>query len=118
MTNAPPYPGIVFVCHTTYNCLAIKHDKGEQARVDFRVPARVKARFVEAAADETGGDLSAFLVAAGLERAERIPGQRELLRLDEETRDRFYAAMRAPARPTRALRRLMSQEGSRFRLVE
>ncbi|MGP6158274.1 MAG: DUF1778 domain-containing protein [Vulcanimicrobiaceae bacterium] len=96
----------------------LEREKAEQARVDFRVPASVKARFVEAAALETGGDLSAFLVAAGLERAERVLAQREVVRIDDETRERFYAAMRAPARPTKALRRLLSDEGSRFRLVE
>ena len=90
----------------------------KQARVDFRVPASVKARFLEAAAYETGGDLSAFLVAAGVERADRVLGQREVLQIDEQTRERFYAAMRAPARPSKTLRRLMREKDSRFRLVE
>ncbi|MGH7707744.1 MAG: DUF1778 domain-containing protein, partial [Vulcanimicrobiaceae bacterium] len=67
------------------------HTKNEQARVDFRVPASVKARLIEAAAHETGGDLSAFLVAAGLDRAARVLGAREVLRIDERTRERFYA---------------------------
>jgi hypothetical protein len=31
--------------------------KPEQARIDFRVPASVKAKFVEAAAYDSGGDL-------------------------------------------------------------
>jgi len=92
--------------------------KAEQARVDFRVPASVKARFVEAAAFENGGDLSAFLVAAGLERADRVLVQRDTLHLDEATRERFYAAMRAPATPSELLRRLMNEDDSRFRLVE
>jgi uncharacterized protein (DUF1778 family) len=61
--------------------------KAEQARVDFRVPADVKMRFVEAAAYENGGDLSAFLVAAGLERAERVLGAQEILKIDESTRE-------------------------------
>lgn len=92
--------------------------KTAQARVDFRVPASVKARFQEAAAYETGGDLSAFLVAAGLERADRVLVQREVLHLDESTRERFYAAMRAPATPSGLLRQLMNEDDSRFRLVE
>lgn len=92
--------------------------KAEQARVDFRVPASVKARFQEAAAYETGGDLSAFLVAAGLERADRVLGQREVLQLDAATRERFYAAMRAPAKPSELLQQLMNRDDSRFRLVE
>jgi len=92
--------------------------RAEQARVDFRVPASVKARFQEAASHETGGDLSAFLVAAGLERADRVLGQREVLQLDEATRERFYAAMRAPATPSKLLRQLMNEDDSRFKLVE
>lgn len=90
----------------------------KQARVDFRVPASIKARFLEAAICETGGDLSAFLVAAGLERAERVLGLRQVLQIDETTRERFYAAMRGPARPSDALRRLMNEDDSNFRLVE
>jgi uncharacterized protein (DUF1778 family) len=92
--------------------------KAEQARVDFRVPASVKARFQEAAAQETGGDLSAFLVAAGLERADRVIGQRDALQLDAATRERFYAAMRAPATPSELLRQLMNEDDSRIKLVE
>jgi uncharacterized protein (DUF1778 family) len=92
--------------------------KAEQARVDFRVPVSVKARFQEAAAYETGGDLSAFLVSAGLERADRVLGQREVLQLDEATRERFYAAMRAPAPPSKLLRQLMNEDDQRFKLVE
>ena len=91
--------------------------KPEQARVDFRVPASVKARFLEAAGYETGGDLSAFLVAAGLERAERVLSQREVLRIDDTTRERFYAAMKAPARPSKALRNLLKDD-PRIKLVE
>lgn len=91
--------------------------KTKQARVDFRVPASVKARLQEAAAYATGGDLSAFLVTAGLERAEQVLGQREVLQIDETTRERFYAAMRAPAQPSEALRHLLKDD-PRFRLVE
>ena len=91
--------------------------KIQQARVDFRVPMSVKARFLEAASYETGGDLSAFLVAAGLERAERVLSQHEVLHIDETTRERFYAAMRAPAHPSDALRRLLKDD-TRFTLVE
>ena len=91
--------------------------KSRQARVDFRIPASVKARFLEAASYETGGDLSAFLIAAGLERAERVLGRREVLQIDEASRERFYAAMRAPAHPSDALRRLLKDD-TRFRLVE
>jgi len=91
--------------------------KAAQARVDFRVSISVKARFQEAAAYETGGDLSAFLVSAGLERANRVLGQREVLQLDEATRERFYAAMRAPAPPSKLLRQLMNDD-ERFKLVD
>ena len=91
--------------------------KPEQARIDFRVPASVKARFLEAAAYESGGDLSAFLIAAGLERVEKLRKQRELVQIDETTRERFYAAMRAPARASRALRNLL-KDGGRYRIVE
>ena len=88
------------------------------ARVDFRVPAYVKARFQEAAAYETGGDLSAFLIAAGLERAERVLERTQSLQLDETTRERFYAAMQRPAQPSDALRRLLTENDSPFRIVE
>lgn len=92
--------------------------KSEQARVDFRIPAAVKARFLEAAAYETGGDLSAFLISAALERTERVLADREVIRIDGATRERFHAAMRAPAKPTHALRTLIGQDDGRFRLVE
>jgi uncharacterized protein (DUF1778 family) len=92
--------------------------KAEQARVDFRVPASVKARFQEAAAYETGGDLSAFLVAAALERADRVLAQRETLHLDDTTRERFYSAMRAKPIPSTLLRQLMNEDDTRFKLVE
>lgn len=92
--------------------------RAKHARVDFRVPADIKERFQEAAICETGGDLSAFLIAAGLERAERVLGIRQVVQIDEVTRERFYAAMREPARPSDTLRRLMSEDDSRFRLVE
>jgi len=85
--------------------------KPEHARIDFRFPASVKAKFLEAAAYESGGDLSAFLIAAGLERAERLLGQRESLQIDDMTRARFYAAMRVPARPSRELRNLLKDGG-------
>lgn len=91
--------------------------KAGQARVDFRVAASVKAKFVEAAAYESGGDLSAFLSSAGLERAERVLAKRDSLHIDDTTRERFYAAMRAPARSSNALRQLL-KEGARYRLVE
>jgi len=93
------------------------HSTKTQARIDFRIPASVKARFVEAAGYETGGDLSAFLIAAGLERAERVLSQHEVVHIDETTRARFYAAMRSTAPPSDALRRLLKNE-TRFRLVE
>jgi uncharacterized protein (DUF1778 family) len=71
----------------------------------------------KAAAYESGGDVSAFLIAAGLERAERVLVQHESLHIDDTTRERFYAAMRAPARPSRALRQLLA-DGGRYRLLE
>jgi uncharacterized protein (DUF1778 family) len=92
--------------------------KSEQSRVDFRVPASVKARFLEAAAYETGGDLSAFLIAAALERADRVLAQREVLQIDDTTRERFYSAMLAPPLPSETLRRFIAEEDARFRIVE
>jgi hypothetical protein len=38
--------------------------KSEQARIDFRIPASVKANLLEAPSYESGGDLGAFLIAA------------------------------------------------------
>lgn len=92
--------------------------EGQQMRIVFRVPKQVEVRLQEAACYETGGDLSAFLVAAGLERAERVLSQRHALHLDDDTRERFYAAMRAPAPPSALLRKLMTEDNSRFKLVE
>jgi uncharacterized protein (DUF1778 family) len=84
--------------------------KADRAWVDIRVSASVKARFQEAAAYETGGDLSAFLVAAAVERADRVLAQRETVHLDETTRDRFYSAMRAPTSPSESLRELIRED--------
>jgi uncharacterized protein (DUF1778 family) len=61
--------------------------------------------------------LSAFLVSAGLERADRVLGQREVLQLDEATREPFYDAMRAPAPASKLLRQPMSAD-ERLKLVE
>ena len=89
-----------------------------QSRVDFRVPAVVKTKFQEAALYENGGDVSAFLIAAGLERADRVLAAHETLVIkDSETRQRFYAAMRDTTPPSQALRRLMTEDDPRFRLV-
>ena len=92
--------------------------KTKQGRVNFRVPLSVKQRFAEAAAFETGGDLSAFLIAAGLERADRVLSELEVVRIDDTMRARFYAAMRAPARPSEALRQLLNEDDPRLKLVE
>ncbi len=92
--------------------------KTGQARVDFRVPASVKARFLEAAAYETGGDLSAFLIAAALERADRVLARREVLQIDDSMRERFYSAMLAPPIPSEALRQFIAEEDERLRIVE
>ncbi|MDE3074236.1 MAG: DUF1778 domain-containing protein [Chloroflexota bacterium] len=89
-----------------------------QSRVDFRVPAAVKTKFQEAALYENGGDVSAFLIAAGLERADRVLAAHETLFIDgAETRERFYAAVRDTTPPSQALRHLMAEDDPRFRLV-
>ena len=84
----------------------------------FRVPAAVKARFQEAAEYTTGGDLTAFLVAAGLERANQVLAQRGVLEIDDTTRALFHAAMRSPARPSATLRRLVAGDHSNVRAVK
>lgn len=107
------------VCHLAYNtAIMTSTSRADRARLDIRVPASVKARFQEAAAYETGGDLSAFLVAAAVERADRVLSQRETLHLDEATRERFYSAMRAPTSPSKLLRQLINEDDARFKLVE
>ena len=90
-----------------------------QSRVDFRVPAAVKTKFQELALYENEGDLSAFLIAAVLERADRVLAAHEALVIDDaETRKRFYAAIRDTSPPSEALRRLLTEDDPRFRLVE
>jgi uncharacterized protein (DUF1778 family) len=58
------------------------------------------------------------LVAAALERADRVLAQREALHLDDTTRKRFYSAMRAKPIPSTHLRQLMNEDDTRFKLVE
>jgi len=101
-----------------YNSPMRNAAKTTQSRVAFRLPADVKARLQEAAAHEAGGDLSSFLIAAGLERAHRVLAQYEALTLDVSTRERFYAAMREPLPPSETLRRFLTQDSTNFRLLE
>lgn len=107
------------VWQTVYIFVMKARSQDTQSRVDFRVPAAVKTKFQEAALYENGGDLSAFLVAAGLERADRVLAAHETLVInDAETRERFYAAIRDSSPPSEALRRLMTQDDLRFNLVD
>jgi uncharacterized protein (DUF1778 family) len=58
------------------------------------------------------------LVAAALERADRVLAQREMLHLDDTMRERFYSAVRAKPMPSPLLRQLVNEHDTRFKLVE
>jgi uncharacterized protein (DUF1778 family) len=90
-----------------------------QSRVDFRVSAAVKNKLQQAALYENGGDLSAFLIAAGLERAERVLAHHDAIVLEDgEMRRRFYAALRDTSPPTEVLRHFLAEDDARIHLVE
>ena len=91
----------------------------QQTRVDFRVPADVKTKFQEAALYENGGDLSAFLIAAGVERANRVLAAHDALVIDDaNTRELFYAAVRDTSAPSEVLQRFMKQDDPRITLTD
>ena len=107
------------MCQLVYSLCVSAKSQDLQSRVDFRIPAAVKTKFQEAALYENGGDLSAFLIAAGVERADRVlRAQETLLINDAETRERFYAAVRDASSPSQTLRHLMTEDDPRFRLVD
>lgn len=108
-------PYLPIVCHLAYTVRV----SSQQTRVDFRVPADIKDKFQEAALYENGGDLSAFLIAAGVERADKVLAAHDALVLDDtNTRARFYAALRDTSAPSDTLQRLVTQVDPRVRLTD
>lgn len=110
---------LLTVCQMVYILVVTTKSQEGQSRIDFRVPAAVKTKFQEAALYDNGGDLSAFVISAGLERANRVLAAHETLVInDVETRERFYAAIRDTSPPSQALRHLMARDDLRFRMVD
>lgn len=73
-------------------------------RIDIRVNSESKSLFLKAA-ELSGQNLSAFVVEAVRERAMRVLGEYDKIRLNTEARDIFLSALGSPPVPNDALRR-------------
>jgi uncharacterized protein (DUF1778 family) len=79
-----------------------------RGRVHLRLSHETKTLLEEAAAVSTGGDLTAFMIAAATERAHRVLSDLEVTRISEPSRRRFYELMLNPPEPSDALKRLLA----------
>jgi uncharacterized protein (DUF1778 family) len=75
----------------------------EQARVDFRTTAEIKA-LMEQAAGIAGMTLSEYVKSAAVAQAHQTIVRHETRRLSDRDRDTFLSLLDAPAEPNEALR--------------
>lgn len=74
------------------------------ARLNFRLPAKIKKR-VEDAAVLSGVTVSDFAVAALVSSADAVLRQREERKMSDRDRDLFLALVEAPPKPNKALKK-------------
>ena len=79
----------------------------ESARINLRTSPEAKA-LIERAAAIMGSTVSSFMLQNAYEAARRIVADKDTLLLSQEAFEAFIAACENPAKPTKALRKLMS----------
>lgn len=84
-----------------------EQERQGRGRINLRVDPETEAR-LRAAADANGETLTAFLLAAGRERAEEVLARAQRITIDREAFDRFVAALNEPGEPSPTLTRYAS----------
>ena len=81
----------------------------KSARMELKTTPRVK-ELLNAAASLTGLDLTSFVLACAEERAKYVLSEHHTLNLSRKEQARLMTALLTPAKPNRALKKLMSSE--------
>lgn len=90
----------------------------EPDRINMRTTVGIKRMLQEAANISNHGDLSAFILSIAEERAENVLRSYEESTLLNEQRERFYAFLENPPKPSEALVALFARQPSeKFRVV-
>jgi len=76
--------------------------------LNFRVSSAEKATLLEAAARQTGGDITKFVVEPALERARELLQYDEVTTITPEMRQRFVELVVNPPPPSENLMRRMA----------
>ena len=79
----------------------------ESARINLRTSPEAKA-LIERAAAIMGSTVSSFMLQNAYEAARRIVADKDTLVLSQEAFEAFVATCEKPAKPTKALRKLMA----------
>jgi len=87
-------------------------------RIALRISPEKRELLERAAALETGGDLSKFVLGSAEERAAHVLEQHEFTVMSEQTRARLYEILEHPPAPTAHLARLMREGSENFRIVD
>ncbi len=83
-----------------------------RARMDFRLPAKVK-ELIEQAAAMSGQSVSDFATATLTREAEQIIEKHRIIRMAQEDYDRFSAFVDAPAKPIPAVSEALKERKRR-----
>jgi uncharacterized protein (DUF1778 family) len=95
-----------------------KEGDREPDRINMRTTVGIKRMLQEAANLSNHGDLSAFILGIAEERAENVLRLYEESTLLNEDRERFYAFLENPPKPSEALVALFARQPSEnFRVV-
>ena len=79
----------------------------ESARINLRTSPEAKA-LIERAAAIMGSTVSSFMLQNAYEAARRIVADKDTLVFSQEAFEAFVATCEKPAKPTKALRKLMA----------
>jgi uncharacterized protein (DUF1778 family) len=81
----------------------------KDARMELKTTNDMK-EMLKTAATLTGQDLTSFVLASAEERAKSVLSEYQSLSLSNEEQANFMNALTSPAKPTKALKELMSAE--------
>lgn len=81
--------------------------RGESARINLRTSPEAKA-LIERAAAIMGSTVSGFMLQNAYEAARKVVADDDTLNLSRKAFDAFVATCEKPAKPTKALRKLMA----------
>ncbi len=81
----------------------------KNARMEFKTFAHVKDLLKEAAALK-GQDVSSFVMSIAEKEAKKVLSDYQSLKLSQQEQENFMKVLQNPAKPTPALKKLMSKE--------